>query len=85
MHLHINYITMIYINYCALYTIHHAAFNYTPKYTSLHPPMYALNTSLSTLPSMISSMLPIALNYTFLACFTLWVTVQLACDDQEGT
>ena len=68
MKLCIDYITIICIQYCVLKTIHHAAFNNTAEYTSLHAPKEALKTLLSTLLSTISPMLPIALNNTSRAC-----------------
>jgi len=65
MNLRIEYITMIFVQFCALNTIHHAAFNNTAEYTSLYASKYALITLLSKLPNTISGMLPIILNNTF--------------------
>jgi hypothetical protein len=70
--LDVDYITMKYIQFCSLNTIHYAAFNDTAEYTSLHPPKWALKMFLcSPLLSTISSMLPIPLNHTFRVCLTL--------------
>ena len=69
--LHVDYITMIYIQFCLLNIIHYAAFNDTAEYTSLDAPKYALKLFSSTHLSTTSSMLPIPLNHTFRACLTL--------------
>jgi hypothetical protein len=69
--LHVDYVTMICIQFGLLNTIHYAAFNDTAKYTPLYALKLALKMFLCIHLSMISSMLPIALNHTFRACLTL--------------
>ena len=65
MNLHINYITMICVQFCPLNTIHHAASNNAAKYSLLHTTEKALEMLVSTLPCTISSMLSVTLYNTF--------------------
>jgi len=62
---------MICIQFCALYTIHHAAFNNTAEYTLFYSSKYALKTLLNAHPCRISNMIPIIPHNKFRTCLTL--------------